>query len=55
MVEGAYRFNPQWNVTAAYGMDFGSNQMLGHNAGLQITISRTGLLKTKANKKGNKR
>lgn len=55
MVEGAYRFNPQWNVTAAYGMDFGSNQMLGHNAGLQITVSHTGLLKTKANKKGNKR
>ena len=47
LVEAHYDFSQQWQVKAGYGMDFGSNQMLGHNAGLQITISRRGWLTKK--------
>ena len=45
LAESSYRFNKGWKITAAYAMDFGSRQMLGHNAGGQITISKTGLIK----------
>ena len=31
-------------MKAGYGMDFGSNQMLGHNAGFQFTVSKKGNL-----------
>lgn len=45
LAETSYRFNKGWKITAAYAMDFGSRQMFGHNAGGQITISKTGLIK----------
>lgn len=45
LVEGAYHFNHDWKVKGAYGMDFGSNQMLGHNAGFQLTVSKSGIFK----------
>ena len=32
-----------WQLRGAYAMDFGA--ILGHNAGLQITLSKSGLLK----------
>lgn len=44
MAEGTYHFNHNWDVKVAYGMDMGSNKMLGHNYGGQITISKSGLL-----------
>lgn len=47
LVEAHYDFSQQWQVEVGYGMDFGSNQMLGHNAGLQITICRRGWLTKK--------
>lgn len=43
MVEASYKFPHQWTVTGAWGMDFGS--ILGHNRGLQVTITKTGILK----------
>ena len=45
LVEGAYHFNHDWKVKGDYGMDFGSNQMLGHNAGFQLTVSKSGIFK----------
>lgn len=45
LLESQYDFNHGWCVKAGYGMDFGSNLMLGHNAGFQLTISKKGLLK----------
>ena len=48
LVEGHYDFPHQWQLKAGYAMDFGSEKMLGHNAGMQITISKRGLL-TKRN------
>lgn len=47
LVEGNYQFNKGWQVKAGYGMDFGSEQMLGHNAGFQLTISKYGVFKNK--------
>ena len=47
MLESTYCFNNGWQATAAYGMDFGSNLMLGHNAGGQITVCKKGLFKGK--------
>ena len=47
LAEGTYSFNNGWKATLGYAMDFGSQQMLGHNAGAQITVSKTGLLKIK--------
>lgn len=44
LVEGNYAFNHGWAMKAGYGMDFGSNQMLGHNAGFQLTVSKKGNL-----------
>lgn len=42
MAEATYRLPRQWTVSCAYGMDFGG--ILGHNAGLQLTISKSGLI-----------
>ncbi len=47
LAEGNYRFNHGWQVKAGYSMDFGSNQMLGHNAGFQLTVSKHGVFKKK--------
>ena len=44
LAEGQYRFDKGWQVKAGYAMDFGSSQMLGHNAGFQLTIGKRGLL-----------
>ena len=43
LVEAAYRFSHGWKATAAYGMDFG--KIRGNNYGLQLTLSKSGLLK----------
>ncbi len=45
LVEGGYRFKDDWKVRGAYGMDFGSDEMLGHNAGFQLTVSKSGIFK----------
>ena len=45
LTEASYRFNHGWKTTLGYAMDFGSRLMLGHNAGAQITISKTGVFK----------
>lgn len=42
LVEGNYRMRHGWNVKLGYGMDFG--HILGSNAGLQLTVRKTGLL-----------
>ena len=44
LAEGNYRFCDGWQVKAGYAMDFGSNQMLGHNVGFQLTVSKHGIL-----------
>lgn len=44
LVEGNYRFRHGWQAKAAYGMDFGSEDMLGNNVGFQLTISKSGIL-----------
>lgn len=43
LVETGYRFNHGWKARLGYAMDFGSQQMLGHNAGAQLTISKSGV------------
>ena len=53
LVEGNYAFDNGWNVRLGYGMDFGSEQMLGNNAGAQITVSKHHILSKK--KKGCRR
>ena len=45
LTEASYRFSHGWKATLGYAMDFGSRQMLGHNAGAQITISKSGVFK----------
>ena len=45
LVEGKYAFDHGWKVKAGYAMDFGSQEMLGHNAGFQLTISKSGIIK----------
>lgn len=44
LIEGNYSLNNGWNVKLGYGMDFGSELMLGHNAGAQITVSKRNIL-----------
>ena len=44
LTEATYHFNNGWTAKAAYGMDFGSHMMLGHNAGGQLTVSKTGFI-----------
>lgn len=41
MVEATYHLRHNWDVKGAYGMDFGA--ILGHNAGFQLTISKSGI------------
>ncbi len=53
LIEGNCRLNNGWGVRLGYGMDFGSDLMLGHNAGAQITVSKHSILSN--NKKSNKR
>jgi len=43
MVEGRYSFPQNWTLKGAYAMDFG--HILGHNAGFQLTLSKSGILK----------
>lgn len=47
LAEATYTFTDKrmkgWSIRGGYGMDFGS--ILGHNYGMQLTISKTGLLK----------
>lgn len=43
MLEAAYSLPHNWKLRGAYGMDFGSTEMLGHNAGFQMTISKSGI------------
>lgn len=50
LLEAAYKFRYNWTVKGAYAMDFGSKKMLGHNAGFQLTVSKSGML-TKPNKR----
>lgn len=45
LLESNYRFGHGWGVRAAYGMDFGSQEMLGHHAGFQLTLSKRGVLR----------
>ena len=45
LTEATYRFKHNWSLKAAYAMDFGSRQMLGHNAGAQLTVCKTGVFK----------
>ena len=50
MAETSYRVAPQkplggWGITAAFGMDKGS--LLGDNYGVQITLSKTGIINMK--------
>lgn len=43
LVEGQYHFCKGWLMKMGYAMDFGSEQMLGHNRGFQLTVSRSGI------------
>ncbi len=45
LTEVSYTFSHGWKTTVGYAMDFGSRQMLGHNAGAQITVSKWGVFK----------
>lgn len=44
LTEATYRFPRGWQATGGYAMDFGSEKMLGHNAGFQLTVSKSGIL-----------
>ena len=50
LVEGDCRVSRQWLARMGYGMDFGSTQMLGHNAGVQITVVYRGMVSKKSKK-----
>jgi hypothetical protein len=41
MLEATYHLAHNWNIKGAYAMDFGA--ILGHNAGFQLTISKSGI------------
>lgn len=47
LAEMGWHFSKGWKTAVGYGMDFGSEQMLGHNAGLQVTVSKCGILNHK--------
>ena len=47
LVEAKYKFNHDWTVKGGYAMDFGSEKMYGHNAGFQLTVTKSGLLTKK--------
>jgi hypothetical protein len=42
MLEATYHLAHNWNIKGAYAMDFGA--ILGHNAGFQLTISKSGII-----------
>ncbi len=44
LVEANYAFPRGWYAKGGYAMDFGSEQMLGHNAGFQLTVGKSGVL-----------
>lgn len=44
LAEANYRFAHGWHAKGGYAMDFGSDQMLGHNAGFQLTVGKSGIL-----------
>lgn len=44
LAEATWRLRHGWSVCGGYAMDFGSSRMLGHNAGAQLTVSKSGLL-----------
>ena len=52
LVEGKYNFDNKllkgWSVKGGYAMDFG--KILGHNYGLQLTVVKTGLIKSNKRK-----
>ncbi len=48
MLEANYTLPHNWHIRGAYGMDFG--HILGHNAGFQLTVSKSGLLTKKGKK-----
>ena len=47
LVEAKYKFRHNWTVKGGYAMDFGSEKMYGHNAGFQLTVTKSGLLSKK--------
>ena len=51
LAEATYKFNRNWTVKCGYAMDFGSEKMLGHNAGMQLTVCKTGFLTKKDSRK----
>ena len=51
LVEAQYHFPRHWSVRGAYGMDFGSEKMLGHNAGFQLTVAKSGVFHLSKNKR----
>lgn len=50
LLEGDCRIDRHWQARIGCGMDFGSKEMLGHNAGVQITIIHRGMVSKKSNK-----
>ncbi len=44
LLESDYTFRKGWFVKGGYAMDFGSEKMLGHNAGFQLTVGKSGVL-----------
>lgn len=42
LAEVACHLKRNWEVKGAYAMDFGG--ILGHNAGFQLTVSKSGLI-----------
>ncbi len=44
LLEANYSFPCGWYAKGGYAMDFGSEMMLGHNAGFQLTVGKSGVL-----------
>ena len=49
LVEAGCRLKHNWQLRGGYAMDFGS--ILGHNAGVQFTLSKGGLLEKNTKKR----
>lgn len=45
LTETKYQFKHGWEAILGYAMDFGNKQMLGHNYGIQLTLSKSGIFK----------
>ena len=54
LIDVAYHFKHDWNVRGAYAMDFSSNQVYGHNAGFQLTVSKSGVFNLGKKRKDRK-